>query len=74
METIQFNSATRLVVLRDADRAFCGGGDVAGMYAQRDNLPGLIGPLVETFHAAILAMKRLPIMCCANPTHCGWLQ
>ena len=73
LEKVQANSATRLVVLRGAGKAFCGGGDVAGMYAQRDDLPGLIEPLIGTFHAAILAMKRLPmpVLACVHGAAAG---
>ncbi|MDB5817764.1 MAG: enoyl-CoA hydratase [Rhizobacter sp.] len=51
--------APRVVVLRGAGRSFCSGGDVAAMQAHRDDLPGFIGRMIDAFHGAILALRRL---------------
>ncbi|MDB5999363.1 MAG: Enoyl-CoA hydratase/isomerase [Rhizobacter sp.] len=49
----------RVVVLRGAGSAFCGGGDVAAMHAHRDDLPAFIDRMIDAFHASILALRRL---------------
>jgi 2-(1,2-epoxy-1,2-dihydrophenyl)acetyl-CoA isomerase len=51
----------RVVVLRGNGASFCAGGDVAAMEESRHDLPGFIEKTIEPFHAAILALRRLPM-------------
>ncbi len=61
IERVAASSTARVVVLRGAGAAFCGGGDVAAMHAQGDDLPGFIARMIDAFHLAILGMRRLKI-------------
>ena len=49
----------RAVVLCGAGRSFCCGGDLAAMHAHRDDLPGFIARMIDTFHASVMALNRL---------------
>ena len=51
----------RVLVLRGEGRSFCGGGDVAAMHAERADLPGFIDRMIESFHATVMALNRLPL-------------
>ncbi|MES2536320.1 MAG: enoyl-CoA hydratase/isomerase family protein [Pseudomonadota bacterium] len=51
----------RVVVLRGAGVSFCGGGDVAAMHANRDDMTGFIVRLMDKFHASLLVLRRLPV-------------
>jgi len=64
---------TRIVVLRAAGTAFCGGGDVAAMVAHGDDLPGFIRRMIDTFHSAILGLRRLtvPVLACVQGAAAG---
>jgi 2-(1,2-epoxy-1,2-dihydrophenyl)acetyl-CoA isomerase len=54
------DAAIRCVVLTGAGRLFCAGGDVAAMRAAGDDLPTLLHELIETLHAAIVVLARIP--------------
>ena len=51
----------RLVVLRGNGSSFCAGGDVLAMNAQRHDLIAFLRPLIDSFHAGVLALRRLPV-------------
>ena len=51
----------RAVVLCGAGRSFCGGGDVAAMQEHRGDLPAFIDRMIDSFHASVMALNRLPL-------------
>jgi 2-(1,2-epoxy-1,2-dihydrophenyl)acetyl-CoA isomerase len=51
----------RVLVLRGAGKAFCGGGDIHAMQRHADDLPRFIAQMIDAFHDFILAMARLPL-------------
>jgi 2-(1,2-epoxy-1,2-dihydrophenyl)acetyl-CoA isomerase len=73
VEHIAQSSTARVVVLRGAGAAFCGGGDVAAMHAHRDDLPGFVSRVIDTFHATTLGLRRLkvPVLACVHGAAAG---
>lgn len=61
LQDLEHDAAVRAVVLRGAGKTFSGGGDIRSMHAQIDNLPRFIGEIIDAFHAAIVALRRLPM-------------
>lgn len=61
LQDLEHNAAVRAVILRGAGKTFSGGGDIRSMHAQIDNLPRFIGEIIDSFHAAIVALRRLPV-------------
>lgn len=61
LHDIEANAAVRAVILRGAGKTFSGGGDIRSMRARIDDLPRFIGEIVDHFHAAIIALRRLPV-------------
>jgi len=51
----------RVLVLRSSSRSFCAGGDISAIRDSLSDPERLLGPLIEQFHDAILAMRRLPV-------------
>jgi 2-(1,2-epoxy-1,2-dihydrophenyl)acetyl-CoA isomerase len=58
---IEPDAGVRAVILRGAGAAFCGGGDIRAMRDNLHDLPHFIGAIIDAFHAAILALRRLPV-------------
>lgn len=56
----------RALILRGAGRSFCGGGDVAAMHAHRADLPAFIDAMIDSFHASVMALSRLPMPAIAS--------
>lgn len=61
LQDLEHDAAVRAVILRGAGKTFSGGGDIRSMHAQIDNLPRFIGEIIDSFHAAIVALRRLPV-------------
>lgn len=59
-ERCEAGAAIRCVVLTGAGRLFCAGGDVAAMRTAGDSLPAMLHELIETLHAAIVILARMP--------------
>lgn len=51
----------RVVVLRANGPSFCGGGDIGAMAEHLADLPQFIAELIDAFHVAIVALRRLPV-------------
>lgn len=51
----------RVLVLRSAGKSFNAGGDIAAIHSSLDDPDRLLGALIDAFHGAILALRRLPI-------------
>lgn len=51
----------RVLVLRSSSRSFCAGGDISAIRDSLSDPERLLGPLIEQFHDAILAFRRLPV-------------
>ena len=70
---VHSSSTARVLVLRGEGRSFCAGGDVAAMYAHRDDLPGFIEETINPFHACVLALQRLrmPVIACVHGAVAG---
>ena len=60
LQDLEHNAAVRAVVLRGAGKTFSGGGDIRSMHSRIDDLPRFIGEIIDGFHAAIVALRRLP--------------
>jgi len=58
---LEADAGVRAVVLRGSGNAFCGGGDIRAMRDNLHDLPRFIGEIVDAFHGAILALRRLPV-------------
>jgi len=58
---IDSNPAVRAVILRGEGKTFSGGGDIRSMHEHLDELPRFIGEIVDQFHAAIIALRRLSV-------------
>lgn len=58
---IENNPAVRAVILRGNGPAFSGGGDLATMREHLDHLPRFLGEIIDAFHTALLAMRRLAV-------------
>ncbi len=58
---IEGNAAIRAVILRGSGVAFCGGGDIRSMRAHLDDLPRFMGEIVDAFHSAVIALRRLSV-------------
>ena len=50
----------RAVVLRGAGSVFCAGGNLRYIEEAMADPEGLLGPLIDQFHATVLALARLP--------------
>jgi 2-(1,2-epoxy-1,2-dihydrophenyl)acetyl-CoA isomerase len=61
LQDLEHDTAVRAVILRGAGKTFSGGGDIRSMRAEIDNLPRFIGEIIDNFHAAIIALRRLPV-------------
>ena len=61
VETAAAVPGARVLVLRGAGKSFCGGGDVLAMHSHSADLPGFISAMIDSFHAGIMALRRLPI-------------
>ena len=59
IEITSKNTSARLVILRAEGRSFCAGGDVAAMYANRNNIATFIENTINPFHACVLGLQRL---------------
>jgi 2-(1,2-epoxy-1,2-dihydrophenyl)acetyl-CoA isomerase len=51
----------RVLVLRSLGKSFCAGGDIAAISACFEDSDRLLGAIIDAFHGAILALRRLPI-------------
>ncbi|MGO4393513.1 enoyl-CoA hydratase/isomerase family protein [Variovorax sp. M-6] len=51
----------RALVLRGEGRSFCVGGDVRAMHAHRHELPAFIARMIDSVHASVMALNRLPV-------------
>lgn len=60
-EALAADAAVRAVVLRAEGPAFCVGADVGALHAHLDELQSYIAGLIDAAHAALLAMRRLPV-------------
>jgi 2-(1,2-epoxy-1,2-dihydrophenyl)acetyl-CoA isomerase len=58
---IDADSRVRAVILRGDGKTFSGGGDIRSMHEHLDELPRFIGEIVDRFHAAIIALRRLKV-------------
>lgn len=54
------DDTARAVILRGAGRAFAAGGNVKGFHANLPDPRPYAGAMIDDFHQAILAMRRLP--------------
>jgi 2-(1,2-epoxy-1,2-dihydrophenyl)acetyl-CoA isomerase len=61
LHDLESNSAVRAVILRGDGKTFSGGGDIRSMHEHLHELPRFIGEIVDSFHAAIIALRRLPM-------------
>lgn len=61
LHDLEVNADVRAVVLRGAGKTFSGGGDIRSMRSRIDDLPRFIGEIIDSFHAAIVALRRLPV-------------
>lgn len=61
LQDIEHNALVRAVILRGAGKTFSGGGDIRSMHSRIDDLPRFIGEIIDGFHAAIVALRRLPV-------------
>lgn len=61
-ETLAVNDTLRAVVLRAEGHTFCVGADVFAMTLHSHDLPGHVAALADSAHAAMLALKRLPVL------------
>ena len=60
-ESLAGDGSLRAVVLRAEGPAFCVGADVGSLRAHLDDLPRHVAALIDVAHAAVLAMRRLPV-------------
>lgn len=60
-ESLAGDDTLRAVVLRAEGPAFCVGADVGALRAHLDDLPRHVAALIDVAHAAVLAMRRLPV-------------
>jgi 2-(1,2-epoxy-1,2-dihydrophenyl)acetyl-CoA isomerase len=58
---IDADPQVRAVILRGDGKTFSGGGDIRSMHEHLDELPRFIGEIVDQFHAAIIALRRLKV-------------
>lgn len=49
------------LLLAARGRQFCVGGDIQAFVAHRDDLPGLVGQILQAVHPAIHTLARLPV-------------
>jgi 2-(1,2-epoxy-1,2-dihydrophenyl)acetyl-CoA isomerase len=61
LQDLEHEAAVRAVVLRGAGKTFSGGGDIRSLHANIDDLPRFLGTIIDSFHAAIIALRRLPV-------------
>lgn len=61
LQDLEHDKAVRAAILRGAGKTFSGGGDIRSMSARIDDLPRFIGEIIDSFHAAIVALRRLPV-------------
>jgi 2-(1,2-epoxy-1,2-dihydrophenyl)acetyl-CoA isomerase len=51
----------RALVLRSAGKSFCAGGDISAIQEALADSDRLLGGIIDVFHGAILALRRLPV-------------
>jgi 2-(1,2-epoxy-1,2-dihydrophenyl)acetyl-CoA isomerase len=58
---LEADATVRAVVLRGDGATFSAGGDIKAMHAQLGDIRHFLGTLIDSFHRAILALRRLPV-------------
>lgn len=58
---LQADASVRAVVLRGEGATFSGGGDIKAMSAHLGDIRHFLGTLIDAFHNAILALRRIPV-------------
>lgn len=58
---LEGSDRVRAVVLRGNGPSFCGGGDIGAMGEHLADLPQFLAGLIDSFHAGIVALRRLPV-------------
>jgi 2-(1,2-epoxy-1,2-dihydrophenyl)acetyl-CoA isomerase len=61
LQELESDASIRAVILRGAGKTFSGGGDIRSLYSRIDDLPRFLGTIIDSFHAAIIALRRLPV-------------
>lgn len=73
VRTVGDHPHARVLLLRGAGKAFCGGGDVHAMQRHAGDLPRFIAEMIDAFHDFILAMARqqLPVVAAVQGAAAG---